>query len=41
MGLEREVTGIEEMNLGIRNVPLEGIRTWRQEERIVLAPSRE
>src|SRR5580698_6073801 len=41
MRLEREVTGLEEANDGVRHVPLEGQRTRRQEERIVPAPHRQ
>src|SRR5215475_12112719 len=38
MSLEREVTRIEEMNLRIGNVALEGVGTCWQEEGIVLSP---
>jgi hypothetical protein len=38
MRLEREVPSFEEAHFGIRDVAFEGLRAWRQEERIVLAP---
>src|SRR5262245_55306483 len=41
MGLQGEVTGVEEAHLGRRDVTLERFRAWRKEERVVLAPDRE
>ena len=41
MGFEREVAGVEEFDGGVRNIPAEGFRSRRQEERIVLAPDRQ
>ena len=38
MRFQREVAGVEEANNGVGNVALEGLRTRRQEKRIVLAP---
>src|ERR1700759_2198720 len=41
LGLQREMAGIDEVNLGVRIVAAEGFGARRQEERIVLAPDRE
>ena len=38
MGLEREVTGVEELHFSVRVVALEGVCARGQEERIVLTP---
>jgi hypothetical protein len=41
MGLEREVTRIEEINYGAGNITLEGLSTDWQEKGIVLSPYRQ
>src|SRR5262245_6776164 len=41
MTLEREMTGVEQVDFGVRIVAFEGLRARRQEERIVPAPYRE
>ena len=41
MRLQREMAGVEETDVRIRNVALECLGAWRQEERIVLAPDRQ
>src|SRR5262249_48775494 len=41
MRLEREVSGVEEAHDRVGNIPLEGLRAGRQEERVVLAPHRQ
>ena len=41
MGLEGEVTGVDETNVGVGDVALEGFGPGRQEERIVPALHRE
>ena len=41
VGLEREVAGVEEPDLRVRDVALEGLGAGRQEERVVPAPERE
>ena len=38
LAFEREMTGLEQVDLGVRMVALERLRAGRQEERIVLAP---
>jgi hypothetical protein len=38
MRLQREVAGVEEADDRIGNVAFKGFGSWRQEERIVLAP---
>lgn len=40
VGLQREMSGIEEAYDGVRDVPFERLSARRQEERIVLAPHR-
>src|SRR5262245_61508514 len=39
--LEREMTGVEQVDFGVRVVAFEGLCTGRQKEGIVLAPHRE
>jgi len=41
MGFQGKVTGIEEADLGVGNVPPEGLGARWQEERVVLAPNRQ
>src|ERR1700690_3824858 len=41
MRFQREMAGVEEANHRTGNVPLEGLGTGRQKERIVLAPYRQ
>src|SRR5690242_19134738 len=41
MAFQREVAGLEQVNLGIRIVALVGVRAGGQEKWIVLAPDRE
>src|SRR5262249_43180039 len=41
MSLEREVTGVEEMDYGIGNIALERLSAARQEKRIILPPHRQ
>src|ERR1700722_3848460 len=41
MGLQREMSGIEEADDRVREIALERLRSRRQEERVVLAPHRE
>src|SRR5262245_32163288 len=38
VSFQREMTGIEELNLSIRIIASERLRPGRQEERIILAP---
>ncbi len=38
MRFNREMSSVEELNLGVGNVPLESFGTGRKKERIVLAP---
>ena len=39
VGLQGEVTGVDETNVGAGDVALEGFGSGRQEERIVPAPT--
>src|SRR5438552_10111143 len=41
MSLQREMTGVEEMNLRIRIIACERLRSGRQKERIILSPDRQ
>jgi len=41
VSLQGEVTGVDETNVGVGDVALEGFGPGRQEERIVPAPYRE
>lgn len=41
VSFEREMTGVIEMDRGIRVIALERLRTGRQKKRIVPAPNRE
>src|SRR3979411_2264778 len=41
VGFKREVTGIEQPNLGVRNVAPECLRAGGEETSVVLAPDRE
>jgi hypothetical protein len=41
VGLQREVPGVEDMDLRTGKVALEGLGAGREEERIVLAPHRQ
>src|SRR5262245_36972925 len=38
--LEREMTGVEQVDFGVRIVAFEGLRAGRQKEGVVLAPHR-
>ena len=41
VGLQGEVTGVEEADDRVGNIALEGLGARRQEERVVLTPHRE
>src|SRR5262249_43596227 len=41
MSLQREMTRVEEMDLCVRNVACERVRSSRQKERIILSPDRQ
>jgi hypothetical protein len=41
MCFKSEVSGVIETHFGARNVALEGFCSWRQKERIAVAPYRE
>src|ERR1700688_2537516 len=38
MGLQREVAGVQKLDGGVGVVTQEGLRAWRDEERIILTP---